>query len=107
MLAAEEFHSWDARANKAISQLCPAIDHALATGRPVAVTRYPTSYGQREFVALAVELCRRAELNVAVVSTSDDTISVVPLAVTPAFSKAKLEATRPIRKRRVDRSVAV
>jgi hypothetical protein len=107
MLAAEQFHSWDARANKAISHLCPAIEHALATGRPVSVGRYPASYGQREFVALAVDLCRRASLNVGIVSTSDDTISVVPLSVTPAFSRAKLEATRPVRGRSVDTRLVV
>ena len=97
MLAAEEFHSWDARANRAITHLWPAIDRAITTGRPVSVSRFPSSYGQREFVALAVDLCRRAGANAAIVSTSDDAISVVPLAMTPALA----------RKKRVDTRVAV
>ena len=108
MLAAEQFHSWDARANKAIDHLCPALDQALATGRPVTVHRHPASYSQREFVALAVDLCTRAQLNVGVISTSDVTISVVPLSVTPAFAKAKLAATRPVHERfREDARVVV
>jgi hypothetical protein len=108
MLAAEEFHTWDARANRAITHLCPAIDHAIATGRPVGVTRFPSSYGVREFVALAVDLCRRADVNVAVVSTSEDSISIVPLSVTPRFaSREKLEATRPVRRRVMDTRAAI
>ena len=98
MLSAEEFHSWDARANTAITHLCPAVERAITTGRPVSVSRYPTSYAQCEFVALAVDLCRRAAANAAIVATSEHTISVVPLAVTPAPAR---------RRRAVDTRVAV
>jgi hypothetical protein len=89
-----EFHTWDARANKAIDLLCPAIDQALATGRPVVVHRFPASYTQREFVDVAVELCSRAQLDVAIVSTTEETISVVPLV-------------RPVARPRVSTPLAV
>jgi hypothetical protein len=93
-MLATEFHTWDARANKAIDLLCPAIDQALATGRPVVVHRFPASYTQREFIDVAVELCSRAQLNVAILSTSEETISVVPLA-------------RPVLRPRARTSIAV
>jgi hypothetical protein len=72
------------------------------------VNRFPSSYGQREFVALAVDLCRRADANAAVVSTSEHTISIVPLSATPRFvSREKLEATRPVRRRVMDTRAAL
>jgi UDP:flavonoid glycosyltransferase YjiC (YdhE family) len=82
MLAPEEFFTWDRRANKAVAHLCPAIDEALETGRPVDVRRFPTTYTQDQFTKLAVGLCNDADVNVAVLVTGEDTISLVPLTIT-------------------------
>ncbi|HEX4678776.1 MAG TPA: hypothetical protein VH210_06195 [Gaiellaceae bacterium] len=80
MLAAEHFFSWDARENKAIAHLCAALDAALASGRPAHVKCFPESLANREFVAIAVNLCKRAEVNVAVLGNQTaNALTLVPL----------------------------
>jgi hypothetical protein len=80
MLDAEQFFSWDARENKAIACLCAALDDVLRTGRPSHVQCFPGSLSNREFVAIAVDLCKRAEVNVAVLGNrTANALTLVPL----------------------------
>jgi hypothetical protein len=80
MLIAEQFFAWDARENKAIARLCVALDEVLATGRPSLVECFPSSLTTREFVAIAVDLCKRAEVNVAVLGNgTKNALTLVPL----------------------------
>jgi hypothetical protein len=82
MLDAEQFFSWDARENKAIACLCAALDDVLRTGRSSHVECFPGSLSNREFVAIAVDLCKRAELNVAVLGNrTANALTLVPLVV--------------------------
>jgi hypothetical protein len=83
MLAPEQFFSWDARENKAISRLVPALDEAVASGRPIAVELFQTTLSNRQLVALAVDLCKRAEVNVAVLADGTQrALTFVPLFTT-------------------------
>jgi N-acetylglucosamine kinase-like BadF-type ATPase len=83
MLTPEQFFSWDARENKAIARLVPALDEAVASGRPIAVELFQTSLDNRQLVALAVDLIKRAEMNVAVLADgTQKALTFVPLAVT-------------------------
>jgi hypothetical protein len=80
MLVAEDFFSWNARENKAIAHLCTVLDNVVATGRPTPVECYPTSLTNREFVNIAVDLCTRAEVNVAVLGNAPgNALTLVPL----------------------------
>jgi hypothetical protein len=80
MLVAEDFFSWNARENKAIAHLCAALDDAIATGRPAQAECFPGSLTNREFVAIAVDLCERAEVNVAVLGNeARNALTLVPL----------------------------
>jgi hypothetical protein len=82
MLVADNFFSWDARENKAIAYLCAALDDVVATGRPSSVDCFPVSLTNREFVTIAVDLCNRAELNVAVLANeARNALTLVPLVV--------------------------
>jgi N-acetylglucosamine kinase-like BadF-type ATPase len=83
MLAPEQFFTWDAWENKAIARLVPALDEAVSSGRPIAVERFTTSLSDREVVTLAIDLCRRAEANVAVLAGSTQKVlTFVPLFTT-------------------------
>jgi hypothetical protein len=85
MLVAEDFFSWDARENKAIARLCAALDEVVATGRPFPVECFPESLTNREFVAIAVALCKRTDVNVAVLGNGTrNTLTLVPLLATTA-----------------------
>jgi len=85
MLVAEDFFSWNARENKAIARLCAALDDVVATGKPSPVECYPESLTNREFVKIAVDLCTRAEVNVAVLGNgTKNALTLVPLRVTAA-----------------------
>jgi hypothetical protein len=80
MLVAEDFFSWNARENKAIARLCAALDDVAATGRPSPVECYPESLTNREFVKIAVDLCARADVNVAVLGNGPkNALTLVPL----------------------------
>jgi hypothetical protein len=80
MLVAEHFFAWDARENKAIAHLCGALDDVVLTGRPSLVECFPSSLTNREFVAIAVDLCKRAEVNVAVLGNgTKNALTLVPL----------------------------
>jgi hypothetical protein len=82
MLVAEQFFSWNARENKAIAHLCAPLDDVLTTGRPAHVECFPGSLSNREFVAIAVDLCKRAEVNVAVLGNQTaNVLTLVPLTV--------------------------
>lgn len=84
MLVAEEFFSWNARENKAIARLCSALDEVVATGKPSPVQCFPESFTTPEFVKIAVDLCARAELNVAVLGNPPaKSLTLVPLRVAP------------------------
>lgn len=83
MLVAEDFFSWNARENKAIARLCAALDNVVATGQPFVVECFPSSLSNREFVKIAVDLCERAEVNVAVLGNSMlNELTLVPLFAT-------------------------
>src|SRR5436309_11907012 len=83
MLDPEQFFSWDAWENKAIARLVPALDEAVSSGRPIAVERFSTSLTDLEVVALAVDLCKRAEANVAVLAGGPQRVlTLVPLFTT-------------------------
>jgi hypothetical protein len=83
MLAAEQFFTRSAGQNKAVAQLVPALDEAVASGRPVTVDRFPTSFSNRQLVALAVELVKSSAVNVAVLAgAGQKALTFVPLAVT-------------------------
>ncbi len=94
MLAPEEFFSWDRRANRAISHLCPAIDAALETGKATSVQCFPSSYTLPEFSALVTDLCKRAGLNLAVLKTSADTLALVPLETGAELAVLQLRGRR-------------
>ena len=80
MLVAEDFFSWNARENKAIARLCSALDEVVATGKPFPVQCFPESLTTPEFVKIAVDLCGRAELNVAVLGNpASKALTLVPL----------------------------
>jgi hypothetical protein len=82
MLVAEDFFSWNARENKAIARLCAALDDVVATGKPSPVECYPGSLTNREFVKIAVDLCARAKVNVAVLGNgTKNALTLVPLVV--------------------------
>jgi hypothetical protein len=81
MLTPEQFFTWDAGENKAIGRLVPALDEAVASGRPVAVDRFPTSFNGRQLVAIAVDVVKRAEVNVAVLAgAGHKALTFVPLS---------------------------
>jgi hypothetical protein len=95
MLVAEDFFSWDARENKAVTRLCTVLDDVLASGCPSQVECFPATLSNREFVAIAVDLCKRAEVNVAVLGNwTRNSITLVPLVVAaprrPATRSRKL-----------------
>jgi hypothetical protein len=94
MLAAEQFHSWDRRENRTIDALCPYLDRALATGRSVVVRPFGTSLTHAQLVAIAVNLCKRSDSNVAVVGSHDGrTLAFVPLGATStSFVRTQLDA---------------
>jgi hypothetical protein len=88
MLVAENFFSWDARENKAIARLCAALDDVVATGRPSLVECFPSSLTNREFVTIAVDLCKRAEVNVAVLGNGPkNALTLVPLLSSTAVPR--------------------
>jgi hypothetical protein len=85
MLAPDQFFTWDSGENKAIARLVPALDEAVASGRPVTVDRFPTSFTNRQLVALAVDVVKRAEVNAAVLAgAGHKALTFVPLAITLA-----------------------
>ncbi len=85
MLVAEDFFSWNARENKAIARLCSALDEVVATGKPSPVQCFPESLTTPEFVKIAVDLCARAELNVAVLGNPPaNALTLVPLKASSA-----------------------
>jgi hypothetical protein len=94
MLVAEHFFSWNARENKAIAHLCAALDGVLRSGRPSHVECFPGSLSNREFVAIAVDLCKRAEVNVAVLGNQTaNVLTLVPLVIaTPRRSEPRSRA---------------
>ena len=72
-------HAWDARVNRAMEVLCPALDRALSTGKATTVS-FPTSLTQRELIGLAVDLCKRSGSNAAVLAGQDTrSFTFVPL----------------------------
>ena len=88
MLVAEDFFSWNARENKAIARLCAALDDVVATGKPSPVECFPESLTNSEFVKIAVDLCARAELNVAVLGNGTrNALTLVPLRATAAVPR--------------------
>jgi hypothetical protein len=88
MLVAEDFFSWNARENKAIARLCAALDEVVATGRPSPVECFPESLTNREFVAIAVDLCKRIDVNVAVLGNgAKNSLTLVPLLETTAVPR--------------------
>lgn len=91
MLVAEDFFSWNARENKAIARLCSALDEVVTTGKPSPVQCFPESLTTPEFVKIAVDLCARAELNVAVLGNAPaNALTLVPLRVgTPVRRSAQ------------------
>lgn len=81
MLAADQFFTWHAGENKAIAQLVPALDEAVASGRPVTVDRFPTTFNNPQLVSIAVDIVKRAQVNVAVLGGSGQkALTFVPLA---------------------------
>jgi hypothetical protein len=95
MLVADSFFSWDARENKAIAYLCTALDAVVATGRPSSVDCFPVSLTNREFVEIAVDLCNRAELNVAVLANeARNALTLVPLLTMAAAPRRPVERSR-------------
>jgi len=97
MLVAEEFFSWNARENKAIARLCSALDEVVATGKPSPVQCFPESLTTPEFVKIAVDLCARAELNVAVLGNPPaKALTLVPLRVGPAVRRSSAPSGRAL-----------
>jgi hypothetical protein len=95
MLVAEDFYSWNARENKAIARLCSVLDEVVATGRPSPIECYPTSLTNREFVKIAVGLCTRAEVNVAVLGNPvSNQVTLVPLRDATAGPRPSVSAGR-------------
>ena len=93
MFAAEQFHSWDRRENRAIDTLFPSLVEALATGRATAVRPFATSLTNAELVAIAVGLCKRSDSNVAVVGSHDGrSLAFVPLGANTSFARTQLGA---------------
>ena len=100
MLAPDQFFTWNAGENKAIARFVPALDEAVASGRPIAVDRFPTTFDSRQLVALAVDVVKRAEVNVAVLAgAGQKALTFVPLAIAPAV--------RPKRPRTIEREVVL
>lgn len=66
-----EIEAPDARTRDALAYLNPALDDALATGRPSAVSWVPTSFDVGELVKVAVALCRSRGVNVAVLGNRE------------------------------------
>jgi hypothetical protein len=66
-----EVQSPDARTRDALAYLSPALDDAIATGRPAAVSWVPTSFDIGELVGVAVALCRSRGVNVAVLGNRE------------------------------------
>ena len=92
MLAAEQFHSWDRRENRAIDNLCPSLNQALATGNPAVVQPFETSLTNSELVGIAVALCKRSDSQVAVVGSHDSkTLAFVPLVANTSFAKKQVD----------------
>jgi len=95
MLAPEHFFSWDARENKAITRLIPALDEAVASGRPIPVELFETSLSNRQIVALAVDVIKRAEVNVAVIADgTHKALTFVPLVTTLFIRPRRLRTTQ-------------
>ena len=95
MLVAEDFFSWNVRENKAIARLCAALDEVVATEKPFPVQCFPESLTTSEFVKIAVDLCTRAELNVAVLGNpATKALTLVPLR---AAAAVRLRAAPPSR----------
>ena len=61
----------DARTRDAVAYLAPALDDAVATGRPADVSWVPTSFDVGELVSVAVALCRSRGVNVAVLGNRE------------------------------------
>ena len=93
MLAAEEFHSWDRRENRAIDRLCPSLIQALKTGCTTVVQPFSTSLTNAQLVEIAVRLCKRSDSNVAVVGSHDGkTLAFVPLFANTSFVRTQVNA---------------
>lgn len=58
----------NARESQALAYLRPALDEAVAKGRPVSADWVPTSLTSRELVSLAVRLCSDAGARAAVLA---------------------------------------
>ena len=67
----QEQLSPNARDNAVLLHLRPALDEALASGRPTSVSWVPSSHESHELVALALDLCKRAGGNVAVLANRE------------------------------------
>src|SRR3954470_6751206 len=94
MLAPEQFFSWDAGENKAIARLVPALDEAVASGRPIPVEPFQTSLNSRQLVALAIDVIKRAEVNVAVLADgTQKALTFVPLVTTLFIRPRRLRTT--------------
>jgi hypothetical protein len=61
----------DRREERALAYLRPALTDAVLSGRPVTACFIPTSLTSLELTALAVMLCREADVNVAVLARPD------------------------------------
>lgn len=98
MLVPEEFFSWDARENKAITRLCPVLEEVIVRGRPSDVECFPATLTNREFIAIAVDVCKRAELNVAVLGNqARNAITLVPLVTGPPLgARPRAKAPGPL-----------
>jgi hypothetical protein len=101
MLASEQFFSWDARENKAIARLVPALDEAITSGRPTPVEQLHTSLSGKELVKLAVDLCKRAEANVAVLGDGTQALTFVPLFASFVRPRNRVAAPRRERTRQL------
>jgi len=96
MLAPEQFFSWDAGENKAIARFVPALDEAVASGRPIPVELFHTGLSNRQLVALAVDVIKRAEVNVAVLADgTQKALTFVPLFTTLFIRPRRARATQP------------
>ena len=93
MLVTEEFYSWDRRENRAIDALCPSLNQALKTGCTTVVRPFSTSLTNEQLVAIAVNLCKRSDSNVAVVGSHDGkTLAFVPLFENTSFVRTQVNA---------------
>lgn len=100
MLDPEQFFTWDARENKAISEICPVLDRVIATGVAASVVPFPTSLSSAELSAVAVRLCNQAESNVAVLRGDNGySLTLVPLfASVRARPNARVHTPRASRR---------